>query len=640
MHIKQVIIRGFKTYKEQTTLDEDFSTGTNVIVGFNGSGKSNFFNAILFVLSDQYSSLRAEARKALLHEGAGQAVLTAYVEVILDNSDRRIPIENDSVSIRRLIGVKKDDWLLDGKHATKAEIFGLLEGAGFAKTSPYYIVQQGKVSELTLMTDVQRLGLLKDISGAGVYDDRRAESVKIMEDTALRRTRTEGLISEIEQKLASLEDEQRELRECERLESRRRTLEYALADREWRSAQDRIEELGARRDEASSKLVELQNRVASVRQQASDAEADAQRQEDDRRRCAELLISLDAERDKKYEALAKARLEAEEESRRQREGEDKGAVRLNELIKARQEVAAATEALESARPGVERATEELRAIEGRRQVATAEREQLLARQARGDQFKSIEERNNALDTEICTRTGKLEEARRKLSECSERERKKEESRTRALEAASKSRESLAKYEEELGQFGRTVRSLGEQLDKGAERLRLLHQERGQAIRQVEQLRQEAVASQHRLEGTMPRANRQAVVAVMKWAQEHGLGDRIRGPLLSHIEVTPTFRSAVESFAGAALFNVLAMDDEVAAEAVKHVRTKRLGAIVVTPLSQLRDVEHSFPQMEGVKPLVDVVKCEDWVRPAVKQIFGKAVVCRTMELCEEVSSASV
>lgn len=74
--------------EEQTTLDEDFSPGTNVVVGFNGSGKSNFFQAILFVLSEQYTSLRAETRKALLHEGAGQAVPTAYVEVVLDNMDR------------------------------------------------------------------------------------------------------------------------------------------------------------------------------------------------------------------------------------------------------------------------------------------------------------------------------------------------------------------------------------------------------------------------------------------------------------------------------------------------------------------------------------------------------------------------
>ena len=38
----------------------------------------------------------------------------------------------------------------------------------------------------------------------------------------------------------------------------------------------------------------------------------------------------------------------------------------------------------------------------------------------------------------------------------------------------------------------------------------------------------------------------------------------------------------------------------------------------------------------VKLLVDVVRCPDWVKPAVQQVFGRAVVCRSMELCEEVS----
>ena len=79
-----------------------------------------------------------------------------------------------------------------------------------------------------------------------------------------------------------------------------------------------------------------------------------------------------------------------------------------------------------------------------------------------------------------------------------------------------------------------------------------------------------------------------------------------------------------------------MDDDSAAQAVKHVRLRRLGAVVVTPLSQLPLRSHSFPALDGVKPLVDVVKCEDWVRPAVQQVFGKAVVCSSMELCEEVA----
>ena len=66
MYIKQVIIQGFKSYREQTVI-EPFDPGHNVVVGRNGSGKSNFFYAIQFVLSDEYSHLRPEQRQVIIN---------------------------------------------------------------------------------------------------------------------------------------------------------------------------------------------------------------------------------------------------------------------------------------------------------------------------------------------------------------------------------------------------------------------------------------------------------------------------------------------------------------------------------------------------------------------------------------------
>ena len=42
MHIKQLLVEGFRSYKDQVETDP-FSPKVNTIVGANGSGKSNFF---------------------------------------------------------------------------------------------------------------------------------------------------------------------------------------------------------------------------------------------------------------------------------------------------------------------------------------------------------------------------------------------------------------------------------------------------------------------------------------------------------------------------------------------------------------------------------------------------------------------
>ena len=51
-----------------------------------------FVSAIQFVLSDEFSHMREEQRQALLHEGTGPRVISAFVEIIFDNSDNRIPV--------------------------------------------------------------------------------------------------------------------------------------------------------------------------------------------------------------------------------------------------------------------------------------------------------------------------------------------------------------------------------------------------------------------------------------------------------------------------------------------------------------------------------------------------------------------
>ena len=135
------------------------------------------------LLAPKFANLRQEDRQLLLHEGAGASVMTAYVEIIFDNTDGRLSsIDTDEVVIRRTIGLKKDEFFINRKRVQKNEIISLLESAGFSKSNPYYIVQQGKVSHLCLMKDDDRLNLLKEIAGTTVYEERRQESLQIIQE--------------------------------------------------------------------------------------------------------------------------------------------------------------------------------------------------------------------------------------------------------------------------------------------------------------------------------------------------------------------------------------------------------------------------------------------------------------------------
>merc|ERR1719199_1469287 len=135
---------------------------------------------------------------------------------------------------------------------------------------------------------------------------------------------------------------------------------------------------------------------------------------------------------------------------------------------------------------------------------------------------------------------------------------------------------------------------------------------------------------------MPRAVRSALTDALAQMEKVGMQDKVFGTLLDCMRVDPKYAVAVESAAGNALFNLLVVDDDIAAEIVKYVRQLQLGSIVCTPLNQIRPKPRDYPKIDGCKPLVDVIECTPALRPAVLQVFGRTMVCNNLKLCDVVS----
>jgi len=637
MHIKQVIIRGFKTYKDQVQVPQDFDQGVNVIVGYNGSGKSNFFNAILFVISDRFGTLRNEMRKSLLHEGAGPAVLTAFVEIVFDNTDKRMPVDREEVRIRRTIAAKKDDYTLDGRSATRSEVFKLLESCGFAKSNPYYIVQQGRVSELTLMTDANRLDLLKEISGASTYDERRHECARILEDLRVKREKTDGVVEVVRRRIVALEDEQKELRQYQKLEQQRRCLEFVMTDRDWKATQERLEKLEVQKADAGAKVHQMQRDLTVAQERSADADAEVfqvsarKAQVEAKRQETERLRGL------RVEELTRARLELDDENSRAQAM----AKSLEDTRTEKSKIEAQMEAIESKlteqRPGLEAKQVQLRENAHRKHIAQVERDALLAKQGRGTHYTSVPQRNKFLDSELDRRKPRQEAQKKALEDCEKTLKDLQKQKEKGEKKITGGKTSIKSLEAALGpELTAQLDKANTDLDQASEQRRGLLQQREHLSREKDELSSKVQKLQSRVEGTMPRSVRSALAEAQSKVQATGNGDKVLGTLLDNIKVDPQYAVAVESAAGNSLFNLLVVDDDIAAEIVKYVRQQQLGSITCTPLNQLRPRDREYPKIRGCTPLVNLIQCSDVVRPAVMQVFGRTMVCSNIELCDTIS----
>ena len=310
MHIKSVVVEGFKTYRDQTSVD--LTANLNCIVGANGSGKSNLFHAIRFVLSDVFGTLRAEERQRLLHEGAGHAVMSAYVEIVFCNKDRRMPVERDEVRLRRNIGLKKDEYYLDKKHASKTEIVNLLESAGFSRTNPYYCVQQGRITKMATMSDKERLELLKEIGGTSVYEEKREESMKIMKETKTREDAVKETVTFIESRLEELDEEKEELEKYVKLDKAKRSIEYAIYDKELSEARQKLDDVEERRRHASERARMTEEETIGAKAEARELEKVTKNAEREIERLSREAMGIDVERKEIGERRATKELDVQD----------------------------------------------------------------------------------------------------------------------------------------------------------------------------------------------------------------------------------------------------------------------------------------------------------------------------------------
>lgn len=336
----------------------------------------------------------------IAQEGSGSAVMSAYVEIIFDNSDDRFPTGKPEVVLRRTIGIKKDEYTLDRKNATKNDVMNLLESAGFSRSNPYYIVPQGRVTALTNMKDSERLVLLKEVAGTQVYEARRAESLKIMHDTNSKRTKIDELLDFINERLAELEEEKDELRNYQDKDKERRCLEYTIYSREQHEISSALDNLEEQRQngvenadnsrdqfiDGEKAMAQIDAEIAECRQQIEFLKVDKAQLEDERREASKSLAQIELQ----AKSLSDNQVAAQ--ALKSRHDTD-----LNSVQTAIREREAE---LQQILPQFNASKDQEDAVKAQLTEADTSRQRLYAKQGRNSRFKNKSERDKWLQMEI------------------------------------------------------------------------------------------------------------------------------------------------------------------------------------------------------------------------------------------------
>jgi len=635
MHIKKIVIQGFKTFKNTTVID-NLSPSHNVVVGRNGSGKSNFFAAIRFVLSDQYIRMSKEERQGLIHEGSG-TVLSAYVEIVFDNSEGRFPTGKDEVVIRRTIGLKKDDYSLDYKSSTRQDIMQLLESAGFSKSNPYYIVPQGRITSLTNAKDAERLNLLKEVAGAKVFENKLKESTKEMSKTKNQRDKIDEMLTFIEERLSDLDSEKEELKNFQDLEKKKKIYEFVLYDRELNEITNSIEQIDGEYqngvDESQNFMSELENRenliievgnaIDSAKQTLKLLNIDKNQQSSTFDEISKKVYDVNAN-------LNEVRRNMDHYQKSQ-ESNTKRVNKLENRIKDREET------ILGMKPKVDALKESEKSFKVEYSILKTKQNMLYSKQSRYSNFSSVEERNQWLNEQI-TRVSQDKLNNEQAMANNKQKIQQLTTRLNELEASILDLQDSINgpsAQAEIHEIEDKINSLKQQYlaENDARKALWRDESRHKAI--LDSLDDEVRKAERQVNQTMDRQLSAGLEAVKRITARLGLSG-VHGPLGELINVNEKYRTAVEVVAGNSLFHVVVDNDDTASTVMDELVREKAGRVTFMPLNRMHPKDVVYPNSNDSVPLVKKIGFDQAIENAVKQVFGKTIVAINLERGYELS----
>ncbi len=274
MILRSIQVQGFKFFADKNVLK--FGKGITAVVGPNGSGKSNISDAVRWVLGEQSTkNLRGQSMEDVIFGGTADRKPHGFCEVTLniDNSDRELNFDNDTVAVtRRYYRSHDSEYLINGNVVRLRDIHELFMDTGLGRDG-YSMIGQGKIDSIISSKSQERRDIFEEASGISRYRYRKTDAERKLAAAEENLVRLLDILKELEGRIGPLRDQSEKAEKFLVLAAEKKQLDIGLwlhiinSSKELLRAQDdKIAIAQAHYKEIDEKLAEfdLQNEKNSA----------------------------------------------------------------------------------------------------------------------------------------------------------------------------------------------------------------------------------------------------------------------------------------------------------------------------------------------------------------------------------------
>lgn len=640
MYLKRLESVGFKSFAER--INVDFVPGVTAVVGPNGSGKSNITDAIRWVLGEQSArSLRGSKMEDIIFQGSDsrRALNVAEVTVVLENSDKTLPLDYEEVSVtRRVYRSGESEFYINKQSCRLKDIVDLFMDSGLGREA-FSIISQGKVEEILSSKAEERRTIFEEAAGVLKYKQRKKKAEYKLAETQENLNRVEDIVYEIKQQIDPLKEQaetaKKYLDKKEQLKRQEISLlitEIEQLHDKWQALLDELEK---------EKTDEMEHKTAI---QKKEAELENERQ---------ALQRLDEQIEELQTNLLSTTQQLEQfEGKKQVFNErTKHFTENKEKVETQKREAAAR--IEKLQNELTKENKKLSSILSDRDTTKQEVEQLAEKLTteRETITEQIEELKSDYIEQLNKQAAKRNEKQsisqqiQQISEKKEKQGEKfEDFLTQRKELTAKQEQLQADYSHQEKKYGDKTLSV-QQLKQQLTNERNAFQEEQTKLYQGYQHTEKLKSKKEMLEDMKEdfQGFFYGVKAVLKAREEEKLRG-VHGAVIELVDVPKDYITAVETVLGGQAQHVVVNDDQAGRKAINWLKKTNSGRATFLPLGSIKErfipkdlLAKASSHTGFVGVAANLVSAQPEYKKVADHLMGHVVIAKTLQDANEIAN---